>query len=119
MIEDLTPDASNMAEFQPVGFGRFFMGPEIEPLVVWFWFWDLTEKCHLILTSQFGATSGKTPVLKKGFLNGKGPKLYGPDGSKEGVVPENAGDPLGYIPKKLRNQCKIVDTRSPEYQEWF
>lgn len=59
----------------------------------------------------------KAPVLKKGFLNGGKSKLYGPDGSKEGVAPENAGDPLGYIPKRLRNQCKIVDTRSPEYQE--
>ncbi|CAJ1342460.1 unnamed protein product [Effrenium voratum] len=36
--------------------------------------------------------------------------------SKEGVLPENAGDPLGYIPKGLRKTCKIVDTRSPEYE---
>lgn len=58
----------------------------------------------------------KKPVLKKGFLNSGKSELYGPEGSKEGVVPENAGDPLGYLPKKLRNSCKIVDTASPEYQ---
>lgn len=58
----------------------------------------------------------KKPVLKKGFLNSGKTDLYGPEGSKEGVLPENAGDPLGYIPKRLRNSCKIVDTASPEYQ---
>lgn len=58
----------------------------------------------------------KKPVLKKGFLNSGKSDLYGPEGSKEGVLPENAGDPLGYLPKKLRNSCKIVDTASPEYQ---
>jgi len=59
----------------------------------------------------------KKPAMKKGFLNsGKGGSLYGDEGSKEGVLPENAGDPLGYIPKKLRQQCKIVDTAGPEYQ---
>jgi hypothetical protein len=63
-------------------------------------------------------TKKKTkPVVKKGFLNkpGKGGELYGPDGSKEGVLPENAGDPMGWIPKKLRNTCKIVDCNNPEY----
>lgn len=58
----------------------------------------------------------KKPVLKKGFFNSGKSDLYGPEGSKEGVLPENAGDPLGYLPKKLRNSCKIVDTASPEYQ---
>jgi hypothetical protein len=43
--------------------------------------------------------------------------LYPAEGSKEGVVPENAGDPLGYLPKKLRQSCKVVDTNAPEYQE--
>eukprot|EP00928_Gymnodinium_smaydae_P032125 TRINITY_DN23347_c1_g2_i1.p1 TRINITY_DN23347_c1_g2~~TRINITY_DN23347_c1_g2_i1.p1 ORF type:complete len:544 (-),score=154.50 TRINITY_DN23347_c1_g2_i1:73-1704(-) len=59
------------------------------------------------------------PALKKGFLSGKGAagSLYGEDGSKEGVVPENAGDPLGYLPKKLRQSCKVVDCNSPEYQK--
>ena len=31
-------------------------------------------------------------------------------------MPENAGDPLGYIPKKLRGSCKVVDCGSEEYQ---
>jgi len=54
--------------------------------------------------------------VKKGFLNkAKGGELYGVDGSKEGVLPENAGDPMGWIPKKLRNTCKIVDCNNPEY----
>lgn len=57
------------------------------------------------------------PAIKKGFLNKSGGTLYGDEGSKEGVLPENAGDPLGYLPKKLRQTCKIVDTNSPEYQE--
>mmetsp|Transcript_42368 Transcript_42368/g.76037 ORF Transcript_42368/g.76037 Transcript_42368/m.76037 type:complete len:539 (+) Transcript_42368:54-1670(+) len=59
----------------------------------------------------------KKPAIKKGFLNGgKGKSLYGDEGSKEGVLPENAGDPLGYLPKKLRQTCKIVDCAGPEYQ---
>jgi hypothetical protein len=56
----------------------------------------------------------KKPAMKKGFLNNASAALY-PEGSKEGVVPENAGDPLGYLPKKLRNTCKVVDCNSPEY----
>jgi len=63
-------------------------------------------------------TPNKKPAVKKGFLNKAakaGKELY-PEGSKEGVVPENAGDPLGYLPKKLRNTCKVVDCNSPEYQ---
>ncbi|CAE8632746.1 unnamed protein product [Polarella glacialis] len=59
----------------------------------------------------------KKPVLKKGFLNTGSADLYGPEGSKEGVVPENAGDPMGWMPKKLRNSCKIVDCNDPTYQE--
>jgi len=58
----------------------------------------------------------KKSAVKKGFLNNVSAPLY-PEGSKEGVVPENAGDPLGYLPKKLRNSCKVVDCNSPEYQE--
>merc|ERR1711879_98644 len=62
--------------------------------------------------------ASRKPALKKGFLNSSKAKaeLY-PNGSGEGVVPENAGDPMGWLPKKLRNTCKIVDTNSPEYQE--
>jgi len=56
------------------------------------------------------------PAIKKGFLNKGSAELY-PNGSGEGVLPENAGDPMGWMPKKLRNTCKIVDCNSPEYQE--
>ena len=59
----------------------------------------------------------KKPVMKKGFFNSEKAKkgvLYGEAGSGEGVLPENAGDPLGYIPKKLRQTCKIIDTNTPE-----
>lgn len=58
----------------------------------------------------------KKPAVKKGFLNNaKAGALY-PEGSKEGVLPENAGDPLGYLPKGLRKTCKVVDCNSPDYQ---
>lgn len=57
-------------------------------------------------------------AIKKGFFNKKGgASLYGDEGSKEGVLPENAGDPMGWMPKGLRNTCKIVDTNDPEYQK--
>lgn len=57
-------------------------------------------------------------AVKKGFLNKKdAAPLYGPEGSKEGVVPENAGDPMGWMPKKLRQNSKIIDCNSPEYQK--
>jgi hypothetical protein len=52
----------------------------------------------------------KTTVVKKGFLNDPSrPSLYGPEGTKEGVVPDGAGDPLGYLPKSLREKCRVVD----------
>lgn len=57
----------------------------------------------------------KKPAMKKGFLNKASAELY-PEGSKEGVLPENAGDPMGWMPKGLRKTCKIVDCNSPEYQ---
>jgi len=71
------------------------------------------------LIEEVAAQQGrKKPAVKKGFLNNnKGPTLYGPEGSKEGVVHEDAGNPLGYIPKGLRKKCNIVDCNSPEYQE--
>jgi len=59
----------------------------------------------------------RKPAMKKGFFNNKDSKPLYPEGSNEGVLPENAGDPMGYLPKKLRQTCKIVDTGAPEYQE--
>eukprot|EP00927_Polykrikos_kofoidii_P034173 TRINITY_DN29008_c0_g1_i1.p1 TRINITY_DN29008_c0_g1~~TRINITY_DN29008_c0_g1_i1.p1 ORF type:complete len:585 (-),score=112.91 TRINITY_DN29008_c0_g1_i1:147-1742(-) len=56
------------------------------------------------------------PAMKKGFLKNADVDLYGPEGSKEGVLPENAGDPMGWMPKSLRQKSKIVDCNSPEYQ---
>lgn len=54
---------------------------------------------------------GKKPGKIKGFFDrAKGGELYGDEGSTEGVVPDGAGDPLGYLPKGLRNKCKVVDT---------
>lgn len=61
-------------------------------------------------------TPNRKPAVKKGFLNRNSKALY-PEGSKEGVLPENAGDPMGYLPKGLRKSCKIVDCNSPEYQK--
>jgi hypothetical protein len=59
------------------------------------------------------------PIVKKGFFNtekAKNAKPLYPEGSGEGVLPENAGDPLGYLPKGLRKTCKVVDCNNPEYQ---
>lgn len=75
-----------------------------------------SEAPPAVLIEDITPGYSKPPVLKKGFLKSGKADLYGPEGSKEGVLPENAGDPLGYIPKGLRKQCKIVDTGSPEYQ---
>ncbi|CAE7359340.1 BMY1, partial [Symbiodinium pilosum] len=74
------------------------------------------EEPPAVLIEDITPECSKAPAIKKGFLNSGKAGLYGPEGSKEGVLPENAGDPLGYIPKGLRKQCKIVDTGSPEYQ---
>eukprot|EP00391_Amoebophrya_sp_Ameob2_P005140 CAMPEP_0178988730 /NCGR_PEP_ID=MMETSP0795-20121207/3965_1 /TAXON_ID=88552 /ORGANISM="Amoebophrya sp., Strain Ameob2" /LENGTH=776 /DNA_ID=CAMNT_0020680021 /DNA_START=87 /DNA_END=2418 /DNA_ORIENTATION=+ len=79
-------------------------------------------------TGQRGVTTtkqekGQQSNIKKqmkGFLNKakeKNVTLYDENGSGEGVLPENAGDPMGWLPKKLRNTCQIVDTNTPEYQE--
>lgn len=66
------------------------------------------------LIEEIGAKPKKA-AIKKGFLNNSPKALY-PEGSKEGVLPENAGDPMGWMPKKLRQSSKIVDCNSPEYQ---
>ena len=58
----------------------------------------------------------KEPVLKKGFFNDSKTPLY-PKGSEEGVLPENAGDPFGYLPKSLRKNCKFVDPTGQYQQE--
>lgn len=51
------------------------------------------------------------PLLRKGFLDNPKARLYGEGGTTEGVLPEGAGDPLGYMPKSLRDKCKIIDAR--------
>ena len=51
-----------------------------------------------------------TDGLRRGFFNDRtAPSLYGPEGSREGVLPEGAGDPLGHIPKSFREKCQIID----------
>merc|ERR1719321_1107428 len=71
------------------------------------------------LIEEVAAPGGrKKPAVKKGFFNNnKGKTLYPEEGSKEGVVHEDAGNPMGWMPKGLRNKAKIVDCNSPEYQE--
>lgn len=51
-----------------------------------------------------------SPGLKKGFLNNKNTRLYGPEGSAEGTG--KTPDPLAHIPESLRNKCRIIDTRA-------
>lgn len=55
------------------------------------------------------------PIIRKGFLNNPTKRLYDEKGTSEGVLPEGAGDPLGYLPKGLRNRVQVIDTR-PEAQ---
>jgi hypothetical protein len=57
-----------------------------------------------------GPRSVGAPAIKKGFLNDAKVSLY-PNGSDEGMHPEGAGDPLGWMPKGLRNRVGVVDTR--------
>jgi hypothetical protein len=70
------------------------------------------------LIEEVAAPTGrKKPAVKKGFFNNnKGKTLYPEEGSTEGVVHEDAGNPMGWMPKKLRNSAKIIDCNSPEYQ---
>lgn len=75
------------------------------------------EKPEEPLITDLSPEVPKKSSIKKGFLNKAGGSLYGDSGSKEGILPENAGDPMGWMPKKLRNTCKIVDCNAPEYQE--
>ena len=64
------------------------------------------------------------PLLKKGFFSSaakKGKELY-PEGSSEGMLygdVKTAGDPLGYLPKGLRNRVHVVDpsTTTEEQQQ--
>lgn len=75
---------------------------------------SVQEQCPAPMIEEVGFKPKKA-AMKKGFLNSSAKALY-PDGSKEGVLPENAGDPMGWMPKKLRQSSKIVDCNSPEYQ---
>lgn len=78
----------------------------------------LIEECSGGAGDTFAPPARKKgPAVKKGFLNNTAGKLYGEEGSREGVLPENAGDPLGYLPKKLRQTCKVVDCNAPDYQK--
>jgi len=70
----------------------------------------------VLIEDVTSGTSRRKPAMKKGFLNSGSAELYGPNGSGEGVLPENAGDPMGWMPKTLRQKCNIVDCNSPEYQ---
>lgn len=66
---------------------------------------------------EMSVSEPQRPLIKKGFLNTTKARLYDDKGSTEGILPEGAGDPLGYIPKGLREKCKIIDTRQPAQEE--
>ena len=75
------------------------------------------------LASMDDDAKAKAPLLKKGFLSAQGAKgkhIYPEGGSDEGMLfnASNSGDPLGYIPKGLRNRVNVVDTakHTPEQQ---
>jgi hypothetical protein len=48
------------------------------------------------------------PVVKKGFFANQKEALY-PNGSTEGTLPPGAGDPMGWMPPKLRSMVHVVD----------
>lgn len=60
-------------------------------------------------TSEAHGESQGGGVIKRGFLAHAGGKLY-PKGSTEGTPAPNAGDPLGWMPEKLRSRVCTVDT---------
>ena len=66
--------------------------------------------------SQEGTSGSNKPVIKKGFFKNAKMSLY-PNGSDEGMHPEGAGDPLGWMPKGLRNRVGVVDTRTASEEE--
>jgi len=64
---------------------------------------------------KLNCPNARKGAVKKGFLNSakmktEGTGMYDADGSGEGVLPEGAGDPMGWMPKKLRGMCNVVDT---------
>lgn len=63
-----------------------------------------------------GGGGGGGAEIKSGFLNGSGGKLY-PNGSTEGTPAKNAGDPLGWMPEKLRARVQTVDTAGMSAEE--
>lgn len=69
--------------------------------------------------AKAGAKKPGAPLLKKGFLNASKGSIY-PNGSDEGMLYGDvkvAGDPLGYIPKGLRNRVNVVDTATTSAEE--
>jgi hypothetical protein len=69
--------------------------------------------------SSSGKSNGSSAAgqaIKKGFLANAGGKLY-PTGSSEGTPAPGAGDPLGWMPEKLRSRVQTVDTASMSEEE--
>ena len=63
-----------------------------------------------------GPRQGPSKVgLKSGFLAKSKVALY-PNGSDEGMHPQNAGDPLGWMPKGLRDRVNVVHPNKPSLQ---
>lgn len=58
--------------------------------------------------------------MNNGFFDKAGDKavLY-PDGSNEGVQHEDAGNPLGWMPKKLRSMVQVVDPAVTSEQDQY
>merc|ERR1719230_811903 len=48
--------------------------------------------------------------MKKGFLSGSGAGALYPKGSTESIPAEDVGNPLGWMPKGLRDKVSVVDT---------
>lgn len=79
------------------------------------------EHADTRLAPPGGARTGGGPraaahALKSGFLNASAGALY-PNGSTEGTPAKNAGDPLGWMPDKLRSRVQTVDTATMSDEE--
>ena len=72
---------------------------------------DTRNAPKIVEMEQTDGSASRAETIRKGFLTGAGTKgsLY-PNGSDEGMHPEGAGDPLGWMPKGLRSRVSVVDT---------
>jgi hypothetical protein len=75
------------------------------------------EKANTKSEVVISPSKSKSSVVKKGFLSNPKKSIYPESGSNEGNLPENAGDPLGWMPKNLRNKLLLVNGETEKFQK--